>query len=280
MKVLVLISFILSTNLVSTFLFPVKPIPVKTYVRSFKSENISSLADIKVTEPYFRSNRNTSAIVFFTGGNNVIIDDIYKNFLHNLAYNHFSVYTPSFRYSNYELLAKQLYNEYQHVLVIGHSSGAVPAINFCKNNFDKIYLSTGTANKKEIENVHELFDGWQNQLIVMHCVSSYPCTANNINLPRILHLREFFENVGFSDHTQGIKSTISSINLNPVAIEKHFTIDKDLPGRDNKFAILPEEMKFLSEYIHVFNSSMIDHGIDYQEIETSSRNSYRGRFDG
>ena len=50
----------------------------------------------------------------------------------------------------------------------------------------------------------------------MHCVSSYPCTANNINLPRILHLREFFENVGFSDHTQGIKSTISSINLNPL----------------------------------------------------------------
>ena len=156
----------------------------------------------------------------------------------------------------------------------------IDLLYFCKNNFDKIYLSTGTANKKEIENVHELFNGWENQLIVMHCVSSYPCTANNINLPRILHLREFFENVGFSDHTQGIKSTISSINLNPVAIEKHFTIDKDLPGRDNKFAILPDEMKFLSDYIQVFNSSMIDHGIDYQEIETSSRNSYRGRFDG
>ena len=156
----------------------------------------------------------------------------------------------------------------------------IELLNFCKNNFDKIYLSTGTANRKEIEEVHELFKGWQKTLIVMHCVSSYPCTSNNINLPRILHLREFFENVGFSDHTQGIKSTISSINLNPVAIEKHFTIDKDLPGRDNKFAIMPEEMKFLSEYIEVFNSSMIDHGIDYQEIEISSRNSYRGRFDG
>ena len=167
-----------------------------------------------------------------------------------------SIKIPSFEVSNIELL------------------------NFCKNNFDKIYLSTGTANKKEIENVHELFNGWQKQLIVMHCVSSYPCTANNINLPRILHLREFFENVGFSDHTQGIKSTMSSINLNPVAIEKHFTIDKDLPGRDNKFAILPEEMKFLSEFIQVFNSSMVDHGIDYQEIESSSRNSYRGRFNG
>jgi len=39
-------------------------------------------------------------------------------------------------------------------------------------------------------------------------------------------------------------------------------------------------MKFLSEFIQVFNSSMVDHGIDYQEIESSSRNSYRGRFNG
>ena len=174
------------------------------------------------------------------------------------------------------------------LLDIGSNSIKIPSfevsnidlLKFCKANFQKIYLSTGTANKKEIKNVHEIFNDWDKQLIVMHCVSSYPCTADNINLPRILHLRKFFKNVGFSDHTQGIKSTISSINLNPVAIEKHFTIDQDLPGRDNKFAILPDEMKFISEYIQVFNKSMIDHGIDFQEIEASSRNSYRGRFDG
>lgn len=158
MKISNLIIFSLLINKSNTFLFPVKQIPVTSYVRSFKSENISFLDDIKVTEPYFRGNRNTTAVVFFTGGNNVIIDDIYKNFLHNLAYNHFSVYTPSFRYSNYELLAKQLYNEYQHVLVIGHSSGAVPAINFCKNNTytKKLVLLDGV--NPNIFNQGEIFE--------------------------------------------------------------------------------------------------------------------------
>ena len=108
----------------------------------------------------------------------------------------------------------------------------------------------------------------------MHCVSAYPCNSENINLPRINHLRKYFKNVGFSDHTQGIKTTISSLIMNPVAIEKHFTIDKNLPGRDNKFAILPNEMKFLNEYIIEMNNALIDHGLEYQSIETQSREFY------
>ena len=156
----------------------------------------------------------------------------------------------------------------------------IDLLKYCKNSFKTIYISTGTANKKEILALHSLFKGWEGDLIVMHCVSSYPCTSENINLPRILHLRKFFKNVGFSDHTQGIKSTLCSLNLEPVAIEKHFTIDKELPGRDNKFAILPDEMKFISEYIQESRNAMVDHGIDFQDIETSSRDFYRGRFNG
>ena len=152
-------------------------------------------------------------------------------------------------------------------------------LNFCKKNFDEIYISTGTANEKEILEVKNLFSNWEGKLIVMHCVSAYPCEAKDINLPRINHLRKYFSNVGFSDHTQGIKTTLNSINLGPVAIEKHFTLDKTLPGRDNKFAIIPEEMSFLTSYIKEMNFAMIDHGIDYQDIESQSRQFYRGRFD-
>ena len=155
----------------------------------------------------------------------------------------------------------------------------IKLLNFCKANFNEIYISTGTANEKEIFEVKKLFSGWKGKLIVMHCVSAYPCKPNDINLPRINHLKNYFSNVGFSDHTQGIKTTISSINLSPVAIEKHFTIDKTLPGRDNKFAIIPEEMLFLTSYIKEMNLSMTDHGIDYQDIEEQSREFYRGRFD-
>tara|TARA_B100000212_G_scaffold198344_1_gene149636 strand:- start:1199 stop:2008 length:810 start_codon:yes stop_codon:yes gene_type:complete len=161
---------------------------------------------------------------------------------------------PSFEVNNFELL------------------------EYCKNNFSTIFISTGTANKKEIENLYKFFNNWQGNLIVMHCVSAYPCDSKTINLPRINHLRDYFENVGFSDHTQGIYSSISSISLKPKAIEKHFTTNHDLPGRDNKFAILPEEMKELSKFIDIFENSMHDHGIDFQDIEIQSREEYRGRF--
>ena len=157
--------------------------------------------------------------------------------------------------------------------------GNLPLLQFCKNNFEEIYVSTGTANEKEIIELKNLFEKWTGKLIVMHCVSAYPCVSKNINLPRINHLRKYFNNVGFSDHTEGIKTTISSTSLEPVAIEKHFTIDKNLPGRDNKFAILPDDMEFLTSFIKDKNLSMIDHGINYQEIENSSREFYRGRFD-
>lgn len=151
-------------------------------------------------------------------------------------------------------------------------------LDYCKNNFEVIYVSTGTANKKEITNLKNFFNEWKGKLIVMHCVSAYPCESQNINLPRIKHLRDFFENVGFSDHTQGVLSTFASMNLNPVAIEKHFTIDQTLPGRDNKFAITPNQMKELRNYINIFKKTMIDHGIDFQNIELASREDYRGRF--
>ena len=94
---------------------------------------------------------------------------------------------------------------------------------YCKENFSTIYVSTGTANTTEINALSELFSEWEGKLIVMHCVSAYPCKASQINLPRIKHLKKLFPLVGFSDHTQGILSTIASIEFLPEAIEKHFT---------------------------------------------------------
>ena len=167
----------------------------------------------------------------------------------------------------------------EHIKIPSFEINNIELLNYCKSNFKKIYLSTGTATEKEIIDVKNIFSNWNGKLIVMHCVSAYPCEAKNINLPRIEHLRKHFEFVGFSDHTQGVKTTISSIIFSPVAIEKHFTIDKTLPGRDNKFAILPEDMLFLTTYLKDQELSLIDHGINYQEIETSSRLFYRGRFD-
>jgi sialic acid synthase SpsE len=63
-------------------------------------------------------------------------------------------------------------------------------------------------------------------------------------------------------------------------IEKHFTIDHDLPGRDNKFAILPHELKELSDYINLREELNIDHGNGYMDCEIESREVMTGRFSG
>ena len=112
----------------------------------------------------------------------------------------------------------------------------------------------------------------------MHCVSSYPCNEENANLPRIQALSKLFKDVGYSDHIGGIDASIASLEFNPSYIEKHFTIDNNLPGRDNKFAILPEELKRLTSYIKNKKLLMINHGINYQPCEESSRNDYQWRF--
>ena len=176
----------------------------------------------------------------------------------------------------------------QLLLKLGCSKVKIPSfevanydlLKFCKLNFSKIFISTGTATKIEIEKLARLFEDFKKDLVVMHCVSAYPCEASFINLPRILKLNKYFKQVGFSDHTQGIMAAMASLKYSPVAIEKHFTIDKNLPGRDNKFAILPEELNSLSKYLEMFNDFDKDNGLDYIEQETSSRDSYRGRFNG
>ena len=149
-------------------------------------------------------------------------------------------------------------------------------IAHCNENFDEVIVSTGTATKEEIDNLKNLLD--LDKSVVMHCVSSYPCKIDNANLNRLKYLKQNFPQIGYSDHVSGIQASIFSLSYMPKYIEKHFTTDKGLPGRDNKFAITPDELNELSENIQQYLKATTDHGIDYQEIEESSRKYYRGRF--
>lgn len=149
-------------------------------------------------------------------------------------------------------------------------------LNFVNGKFDTIYMSTGTSTFEEIRESAKLIN--ESKLVLFHCVSSYPCTIDNSNLNRISHLQEICKDVGYSDHVEGINAARISLEFNICMIEKHFTIDKDLPGRDNKFAILPNELKSLTEYISERNNGLIDQGKDYLISETEVRDVYSGRF--
>jgi len=151
-------------------------------------------------------------------------------------------------------------------------------ISFCNNNFNKIFMSTGTSKMSEINDSLKLFT--ESDLYLMHCVSMYPCNYGNANLPKMKELMKIHENVGYSDHIQGPESAKIAIAEGAKVIEKHFTLDNNLPGRDNKFANLPSQFKDISDFLVNYNEMMVDHGMDYQDGEEDSRLNYKGRFDG
>lgn len=142
--------------------------------------------------------------------------------------------------------------------------------------FETVLISTGAAKWSEIIKITDnvSFD----KFIFMHCVSTYPCPLDNINLPRMEELKKFNDVVGYSGHYQGIDDAVAAICQGATIIEKHFTIDQDLPGRDNKFAITPKEMKKLADFRSNYVKMNIDRGLDLQENEMDTYQNYRGRW--
>jgi N-acetylneuraminate synthase/N,N'-diacetyllegionaminate synthase len=79
---------------------------------------------------------------------------------------------------------------------------------------------------------------------------------------------------------EGIDASILALSLKIDYIEKHFTTDKFLPGRDNKFAIMPRELKQLKHFTDLSYEISQDRGIDYQPCESEARKVYSGRWNG
>ena len=149
-------------------------------------------------------------------------------------------------------------------------------IIYCSKKFKKIILSTGTSTFNEIKQIIKLIP--KKKLILMHCVSSYPCKLENINLLMIQKLRKLNSKVGFSDHTIGTIASKFSLEFEPELLEKHFTISRKLPGRDNKFAILPGELLEIKNYIDDRKKSLIWRGDKVQKCEMDVRKNYSGRW--
>jgi N-acetylneuraminate synthase len=123
------------------------------------------------------------------------------------------------------------------------------------NNFDllkhmasynkPIILSTGMATLGEIERAVKAIEEEGNfQIVLLHCISIYPPKYIDINLNNIQMLQKaFVYPIGFSDHSIGTSIPLASIALGSCVIEKHFTLDKDMPGWDHQISANPDELK-------------------------------------
>lgn len=112
-------------------------------------------------------------------------------------------------------------------------------------------VATGMANLGEIERVVNIYNEHNNQnLVLLHCVSNYPCSDTALNLRSLYTLSSaFLMPVGYSDHSEGFLAAVLSLALGAKVIEKHFTLDKSLEGPDHKASSTPNEFKELVQNI-------------------------------
>ncbi len=110
-----------------------------------------------------------------------------------------------------------------------------------------VILSTGMANLGDIEEaigVLERAGLRRDQITLLHCNTEYPTPMQDVNLRAMVNLGTAFGvPIGYSDHTQGIEIPIAAVALGATVIEKHFTLDRNLPGPDHQASLEPAELR-------------------------------------
>ena len=129
-------------------------------------------------------------------------------------------------------------------------------IKYIASKKKPIIMSTGMASLKEIKEAIKIINQFHNKIIILHCVSGYPTKLEDTNLNKIKILKKNFKKylIGISDHTNGLISSIASIPLGVVAIEKHYKLDDKINTTDSKFSITPKdllEMKNINENLNI-----------------------------
>jgi sialic acid synthase len=115
-----------------------------------------------------------------------------------------------------------------------------------------MFLSTGGGSLEDVERAVSTIVPLNDQLSVLQCTAAYPASAEDLNLNVITTLRERFPQlvIGLSDHQNGISMALVAYMLGARVIEKHFTLDHALKGRDHAFSLMPEGMRRLVRDLH------------------------------
>jgi N-acetylneuraminate synthase len=128
----------------------------------------------------------------------------------------------------------------------------VRLLDFLAETNKPIIISTGASSYKEIDFcVERIKNHGNNKIILLQCTSKYPCPIESLNLSVIPKMKSRYNlPIGFSDHsTDPIIAPIMSLGLGATVIEKHFTLDRSLPGPDHSFALIPSELQSMVDAI-------------------------------
>ena len=167
------------------------------------------------------------------------------------------------------------------VKIPSHEAYNLDLIELAFKKFQKVVISLGCLKKNELQKILNLIiknRSYKKKAILLHCVSSYPLEPENCNFEKFDYLKTKFNNIGYSGHMQGINDALFALSKGASLIEKHFTINKNLPGRDNKFAILPNELAILSNYNKNLKKFGKKKGLGLLTCEKDIFKNYRGRW--
>lgn len=139
---------------------------------------------------------------------------------------------------------------------------------------DRVILSTGMATLTEVADaVEALRCGGlpKDKLFLLHCTTAYPTQPSDVNLRCIDTLRKFeCAGVGYSDHTTGITIPVAAVAMGACIIEKHFTLDRSLPGPDHAASLQPDELREMVESIRTVEKALGSSVKEAQSVEISN----------
>jgi N,N'-diacetyllegionaminate synthase len=123
-----------------------------------------------------------------------------------------------------------------------------------------LIVSTGMSDLEEVAAALAVITAADNRSVVLlHCVSNYPAVPSSVNLRAMKTLEQGFDvPVGYSDHTEGISVPLGAVALGACIVEKHFTLDRKLPGPDHRASLEPKELAALVQGVRDVQSALGD----------------------
>jgi sialic acid synthase SpsE len=121
-----------------------------------------------------------------------------------------------------------------------------------------VIISTGMSYLSEVEAALDVLTAHGvSEVVVLQCTSNYPPRDEDVNLRAMETLARAFDvPVGFSDHTMGIGASIASVALGACVIERHFTMDRGMPGTDHRISLNPAEFALMAKEIRSVEKAM------------------------
>jgi len=149
----------------------------------------------------------------------------------------------------------------------------LPLIRYVAKTGKPMIMSTGMASEEEIaEAVDAARGAGCKELVLLHCISSYPAPMDQANIRQLTELERRFDVVpGLSDHTLGTTASVAAVALGACVIEKHFTLSRADKGPDSEFSIEPDELRRLCQDTHDTWQALGQVSYDRQPAEAGNK---------